>query len=219
MEILDILIYLGRKGALSRHITVSTPRMGGDLGISQQSVSRWLITLQKEDMISRKEGIRGYLLQITPRGKKYMTEKRNELGEILMESDKLVIRGTVVSGMMEGGYYIGLAGYSEKIKSRMGFRPFPGTLNIRLGALEDMECNERLCAMKGVEVRGFRKGKRMFGAIRCFSCRVEGAEGAVVIPERSHYGFQMLEIISPHNLREKLHLSDGDSIRVEVEAK
>ena len=41
-------------------------------------------------------------------------------------------------------------------------------------------------------------------------------ECAVILPERSHYGTEVLEIISDHDLREKLSLSDGDNVKVEV---
>jgi len=219
MERLDLLIYLGRLGALARNVTISTPKMGSDLGISQQSVSRWLIRLQEDGMISRKEGIRSYLLRITDKGKMHMSCKRNELSEILLEKGQLSLNGIVVSGMMEGRYYIGLADYSDRIEAKLGFRPFPGTLNIKLVGMEDIACKERLSAMKGIEVEGFRKGGRTFGAIRCFHCTIRGIVGAVVIPERTHYGIQIVELISPFNLREKMGLSNGDSIEVQVRAE
>ncbi len=216
MEILNILIYLAKKGGLARPVAVTTCKMGSDLKISQQSVSRWLITLEKKGFTTRKKGIRGYIIQVTPEGKKFMLEVRNGLNEALVESNKIIIKGKVVSGMLEGQYYIGKKGYAEKIKSVTGFDPYPGTLNIKLKTIDDRGYKEQLSSMKGLEVKGFEGEERTFGALKCFICRINGVECAVVIPERSHYGSGTLEIVSKHNLREKLGLSDGDDITVEV---
>jgi riboflavin kinase len=70
--------------------------------------------------------------------------------------------------------------------------------------------------MRGVEIAGFSSGDRTFGSLRCFPCWISGIEGAVIIPERSHYGFDILEIISPKNLRKALSLNDGDEVKVEA---
>ncbi len=216
METLGLLLYLGKRGAINRYITVTTPHMGSELGVSQQSVSRWLITLEHDGIISRKHGIRGYLVQITPIGRRMLLEMRNELNEIIESSGKMVMRGKVTSGMLDAKYYLGIREYAEKIKSRLGFKPYPGTLNMRLNTMDDTQHKEKLCAMRGVEIPGFRKGDRIFGSVRCFPCKIAGIKGAVLIPERSHYGFEVLEIVSPHNLRQKLKLSDGDVVKVEV---
>ena len=216
MDILNLLIYLGKRGALDRPVTFTTSRMGSDLGISQQSVSRWLITLEDGGLVSRKEGIRSYMVRITPKGKRMMEDRRRELSMILAESGRIEIHGKVSTGLQDGKYYIGLNEYSESIRSKLGFKPFPGTLNIKLNDIDDTECKEKLCAMEGIVIGGFRRGERIFGSIRCFGCRVNGIEGAIVIPERSHYGFDVMEIISPFNLREKLHLADGSDVKVEV---
>jgi CTP-dependent riboflavin kinase len=38
----------------------------------------------------------------------------------------------------------------------------------------------------------------------------------VVFPENSRHGLQVLEVISPFNLRKKLSLSDGSKLGVEI---
>ena len=74
MELLNILVYLAKNGALSRPIAVTTCGMGKELGISQQSVSRWLTQLERKGYTERQKGIRGHIVQITPRGRKPATE-------------------------------------------------------------------------------------------------------------------------------------------------
>ncbi len=216
METLNILIYIARKGGLARPVAITTSHVGDALGISQQSVSRWLITLERKGLTQRTKGIRGYIVQITPEGKRVMMRMRNGLGGVLVNCNKLIIKGKVVTGMMEGRYYIGRKGYSERIKSALGFAPFAGTLNLRLKTMDDRGYKEQLEAKKGIVIPGFEDEERAFGSLKCFPCRLRDESCAVVIPERSHRGPDTLEIISGHNLRKKLGLSDGDDVKVEV---
>ena len=219
MKVVCMLLYLGKRGAINSYITVTTPHMGSELRMSQQSVSRWLIRLEHDGMIARKQGIRGYMIRITPKGMELLVKMRNDLNDVLAVSGKMVMHGKVVSGMQDGKYYLQLKGYREGIKSRLGFEPYAGTLNIELDSVEDTQCKERLCAMPGIEMEGFREGDRIFGSIKCFPCIISGINGAVLIPERSHYGFDVLEIISPQNIRGKLKLSDGNDVKVEIEVR
>lgn len=216
VALLNLLLYLGKKGALVKPVTITTSKMGSKLGVSQQSISRWLINLEKASMISRKKGIRAYFVQITPVGKKYLQKKRSELNEVLAESRKIVMWGKVVSGMFDGKYYMSLYGYSEKIKSKLGFKPYPGTLNIKLNTMDDSQYKEKLSVMKGIEIPGFKKDERTFGSVKCFPSKILGVKGAVIIPERSHYGPEVLEVISSFNLRKKLKLTNGSRVKIEL---
>lgn len=201
---------------MSRSVTITTSKMGNDLGISQQSVSRWLISLEEEGYIERKEGIRGYILNVTESGKNYIVETRNNINEILLESKKMRVYGVVISGMNDGKYYIGLKEYEKKLETTLGFKPFPGTLNIKLNGIESVQSKENLSSKDSMEIPGFTIGERTFGAIKCFPCSISGINGAIIIPERSHYGYDVLELVSSHNLREKLDISDGDKVEVDV---
>src|SRR5918912_644876 len=41
-------------------------------------------------------------------------------------------KGTIVSGMGEGAYYMSLAGYKKQFKEKLGYEPYPGTLHVKL---------------------------------------------------------------------------------------
>ena len=45
---------------------------------------------------------------------------------------------------------------------------------------------------------------------------ISGLPGAVIFPEMSVHGLQVIEVISPFNLRKKLSLSDGSKVTVEM---
>ncbi|MCD6496429.1 MAG: CTP-dependent riboflavin kinase [Candidatus Aenigmarchaeota archaeon] len=216
MEILRILTYLAKKGALCRPIAITTSNLGNELGIAQQSISRWLMNTEQRGFMERKKGIRGYLVQITPKGRKYMEDIRKQLDEALYEARKIIIKGHVFDGMGEGRYYMSLHGYRDAIKKQLGFDPYHGTLNIKLKTLDECKYKEKLYGMKGIIIPGFSGNERSFGSLKCFRCEISGHDAAVILPERSHYGSDILEVISGIHLRKALGLKTGDYLKVEV---
>jgi riboflavin kinase len=121
----------------------------------------------------------------------------------------VVLEGRMFSGMGKGRLFLGIRGYLERIERGIGFRPFPGTLNLRLEET-GVELPE------GIMIEGFKEEGKEFGAVRLIPCKVRGVSCAVVIPEKTRYGPEVLEIISRENLRERLGLKDGDTVRVEL---
>lgn len=216
MKKLKILIVLAEKGALEKNITIKTADLGKALNIPQQTVSRLLIKLTKQGLTTRVEGIRGYLIKITPEGKKLLQNLNFDLNRIFKKSKEILIKGRIVDGLKDGRYYLSLNQYVKNIEKKLGFKPYPGTLNIRLTDTEDIEIKERLQRMNGINVEGFKQGNRVFGSIKCFRCRVNGIQASIIIPERSHYGSEILELISPVGLKRKMRLKSGDEIVVRL---
>lgn len=207
---LDLLFFLLRNGANRGGFRISTTELSEELGISQQSASRWLIELEKDNYLERtRTGIK-----LTP----YFMDRCGTLYGILRNvfeaKGKIGILGKVITGTGDGRYYISMPGYRSQVRERLGFTPFPGTLNILLG---DRAGKAALLNLKGVELKGFFKQGRMLGAAKCVPCVINGkAKGAVIIPLRSHYGPDVLEIISAKNLRKELGLKQGSRVNVEV---
>jgi riboflavin kinase len=212
MKELKILLVLGKEGALERNITITTANLGKELKIPQQTISRFLIKLTKKGLITRAKGIKGYVVGITPKGKELLKDLDITLDEILKPKE-VVIKGIVTDGLKDGKYYLGLNEYRRKIKNQLNFIPFPGTLNI---TLNEEELKEKLQRMNGIEIEGFKKNDRIFGSIKCFKCKVNDVDASIIIPKRSHYGSNILEIISRFELRKKLNLKNGDEVVVEV---
>ena len=134
------------------------------------------------------------------------------------ESVELV--GSVVSGLGEGRYYVSREGYVRQFREKLGFVPYPGTLNLLLRD-GSVVLRRRLDARSGIKIESFTAEGRTFGGSKCFFCEIlrdgcDGVQCAVVIPERTHYPDNVVEIISPVNLREKLGLEDGDELRVKI---
>jgi riboflavin kinase len=122
-----------------------------------------------------------------------------------------VVRGKVAAGLGEGQYYISREGYRAQFLQKLGFAPFPGTLNIKL--------DEPFVpvARREIKIEGFQDEGRTFGDCRCYKIRVKGIEAAIVRPERSSYPANLVEVIAPVRLREALGLVNGDEVEVTVE--
>jgi riboflavin kinase, archaea type len=128
-----------------------------------------------------------------------------------------VFKGKLVSGMGEGKYYTEQKGYADQFEKRLGFVPYPGTFNVEIEYIERNKLR-LLRNVRGIVLEEFQTENRSFGSVVCFKGTINGCEGAIVLPKRSHYAI-VLECISPYYLREKLKLSDGDTIEVVVHLK
>jgi len=126
-----------------------------------------------------------------------------------------VFNGTVVLGLGEGAYYCSQKQYVDGFRRKLGFKPFPGTLNVSIDS-EDIEKRIMLRQQKPIEIPGFRKGTRSFGRIAAYRCVIGGLPGAIIFPERSLHGLQVLEVISAVSLKKKLGIADGSKVQVEV---
>jgi len=124
-----------------------------------------------------------------------------------------ILRGRVITGLGEGQYYISREGYMMQFRDKLGFDPYPGTLNIKLDP-PSIEVRKRIGA--NIRIMGFTDNNRTFGSGSCFTIKIKEQEGAVIIPERTHYPEDIIEIIAPVNLREYLSVKDGSIVDVEV---
>ena len=125
----------------------------------------------------------------------------------------IVLKGRILTGMGEGARFVGMCEYQERFKERLGFQPFPGTLNVSIDSLDGIK---RLRSLKGIMIEGFMKEGKDFGGVACFPCTVNGVHGAVIVPERARHEPDIIEVISRHNLRERFGLGDGDSSEIKI---
>lgn len=213
-DILDVLIELAkRKGK------VTTTTLAKKLGSSQQTISRKIRELDDQGMIARTPHHKGQIITLTEMGNKFLRKRYLELTDIVERSKESGVSfgGNLVSGSGEGRYYVGQDKYFLQFHDKLGFRPFLGTLNIRLKTTHDINTKNEMEKVKPIVVEGFKKEKRTFGGIRCYPCVINRKiRGTVVIPERTHHPSDVLEIISPANLRKELSLKDGNYVHVEL---
>ncbi|MBD3210609.1 DUF120 domain-containing protein [Candidatus Micrarchaeota archaeon] len=204
----DVLLFLFKKKAHLQPVPVTTIEIGETLGMSQQNASRRLQLLEKQGYVKRlRQGTRLTKKAINEISGLHLSLKK------VFEEGELEIEGTVTKGRGEGGYYLKLEGYRKQMRKKLGFEPYPGTLNIKLSNLKK---REQLLRLEPVVITGFKENDRAYGDLFAYKCRLEGHDCAILIPLRTHHGPKILEIVCPFNIRKQLEKRDGDRIRVIV---
>ena len=124
----------------------------------------------------------------------------------------ICLRGTVFSGKGEGAKYMKLPWVKKQIREKLGFVPYPGTLDVRI-TQESVALKKTLAKEKAIDIlpaAGFQRGKCYRASLRTeLRC-------ALIVPEVAGYPENVIEIIGPENLREKFLLSDGETVEVRV---
>jgi riboflavin kinase len=213
------LLKLAEMGAHRRTAKISTEYLAQKLDLSQQTASRYLIELDRKGWINRTVTPEGCLIRITQAGVSELNRLYSTL-RFLMEATyppSITLEGTVFTGLGEGAYYISKEGYRKQFIEKLGFDPYPGTLNLRLTTDYDVKTRNELEAYPAVEIEGFKSEDRTFGPVKCYPVIIENrAKGALILALRSHYDASVLEIIAPVPLRKHLKLKDGHKVKVEV---
>ena len=213
------LLKLAEMGAHRRTAKISTEYLAEKLGVSQQTASRYLIELDNQGWIKRTITPEGCLTRITDIGIKELKALYSTL-HFLMEANyppSITLEGTVFTGLGEGAYYISKEAYRKQFIEKLGFDPYPGTLNLKLTTDYDIKARNELEAYPAVEVGGFKNEDRTFGPVKCYPVIIDNkVKGALISALRSHYDASVLEIIAPVQLRKHLGLKDGHKARVEV---
>jgi riboflavin kinase len=215
-EDLQCLKAIALRGGCKGPVFVSTQSIGTMLAISQQTASRRLKGLESQGLITRAMTPDGQHVTLTKHGEDELRREYLEYHRIFSESEETyVLQGTVVSGIGEGKYYMSLPAYKEQFKNSLGFEPYPGTLNIRLSP-SSIPLRKKIDALNWFRIKGFSMDGRTFGDAKCIPCRIGTISCGIVVPGRTHYPDDLIEVIAPIALRRKLGVEDTDSVTVEV---
>lgn len=215
---LMLLIALARRGGVYAHAIVTTHELGKEIGVSQQTASRKLRELEKKGYLIRETFLKGQRIRLSSKGIKLLKKVYADLKEVFDESFPFIFKtkAKIVSGLGEGKYYMQIPAYQRQFEKKLGFIPFPGTLNLRLYEREGLRLRYYVEKHRGIEIRGFSYDERTFGGVKCFRAEVDGIEGAVIFPERSHHGFDVVEFISKVHVKKEKNLKDGDEVWLKI---
>jgi riboflavin kinase len=210
---------LAEMGAHKRVAKISTEYLAEKLDASQQTASRYLIELDSIGWIKKTVTPDGCLIKITDAGFKELQKLYSNL-RFLIEAaypPSITLEGTVFTGLGEGAYYIALEFYRKQFMEKLGFEPYPGTLNLKITTDYDIKARSELESYPAIEVEGFKDENRTFGHVKCYPVIIENkVKGALISALRSHYDASVVEIIAPVFLRKHLKLKDGHKVKVEV---
>jgi len=208
-------------GALEGQTTVTCSDLAERLDASNQTASRRLQRLEDANYLTRELSGEGQRIALTDDGKRALQREYVEYRRLFEGNNDVTLHGTVTSGMGEGRHYISLSGYMEQFRDRLGYEPFPGTLNVDLSD-ESVRKRARMDSIDPVEIDGWETDDRTYGPAYCWPATVETPVGDryegthVIAPERTHHGDDQLELIAPEKLRETLELEDGDELSIYV---
>jgi riboflavin kinase len=216
------LIKLAEMGAHKRTSKISTEYLAEKMEISQQTASRYLVELESRGWIQKTTTPEGSLIRIQEAGIMEL-QKLHSMLHLILEAaypPSVTVEGTVFTGLGEGAYYISKEYYRKQFVEKLGFDPYPGTLNLKLTTDYDLKTRAEVGAYPAIEIQGFKNENRTFGTVKCYPARIGNkVKGALILALRSHYDRSVLEIVAPVNIRKQLSLKDGQKVKVEILTK
>ena len=128
-----------------------------------------------------------------------------------------VLNGKVVSGVRKAAYFTQLDWVQEQCMEKLGFRPYPGTLNLEVSE-ESLPTVEALQKEQGIELI---PPNTEFCTARTMLLSVGSVSGAIIIPAEDVrvHGKNIVEVISPLRLKDALQIKDGDSLTLIVKKR
>lgn len=131
------------------------------------------------------------------------------------------ITGVICSGLGEGAAFMCLNWVKKVLTERLGFSPYPATLNLLLESDEEMRLWEDIQGeTRGVEIPPPDKA---FCQAQCWPVLVASSgmngekviEGAILLPQVAGYPRNKVEVVAPIHIKNSLGVRDGDSLTLE----
>jgi riboflavin kinase, archaea type len=145
----------------------------------------------------------------------------------------MLFKGKIVTGMGEGAYYMSREGYKKQFQNKLGYEPFPGTLNVKIEDKNYMNSRKDLINYPSIFIDGFKNSDRTFGWVRCYPATISqetrhsrdvtqsqttdvSYDVHVLLLERTHHNNNLIEVIGPLNIKESSNLKNGDNVVVKI---
>lgn len=230
-----VLVHLLENGGKDNYIEITSSQMSRVINRSQQTASKVLIDLERDNLIERVKNNKKFGMKLTETGFEVLREVYDILRRAIERSiDKQVqFKGKIVTGMGEGAYYMSLEGYKKQFLQKLGYEPFPGTLNVKLEDKYFMNSRRDLINYPSIYIDGFKNKDRTFGWVRCYAATIiqdiEGNSNSniddlhdrakevhVLLLERTHHDNSLIEVIGPNSIKDTSNLKNGDKVVIKL---
>jgi len=201
-------------GGIDDYVVLSSRELGEALEMSQQSASKRILELLDEKLIIRDLGARRQRIKLTPKGVEELKQEYSEYRRIFEINDQITLRGVIADGIGEGKYYMCQIGYSNQFEEKLGFKPYEGTLNVKVDR-EDVSKIDIIRSAPGETIQGFTQEGRTFGSAVAHKAKIKSIDCAIIIPERTHHD-NTVEIVCQYHLRRTLGIGNGDRVEIKV---
>jgi riboflavin kinase len=207
-------------GAKNNFVDLTTNEIAKKIKRSQQLASKELLDLEFFGYIKRNKKSKKYSIKVTEKGYQQVYDLFLFL-KTAVESFKHVIdfEGHIITGMGEGAYYMSLNGYKKQFKEKLGYEPYPGTLNIKLNSMLFVEARKEMLKYPSINIEGFSDQSRTFGWVKCYPASINDSKNinsSILILERTHYDDSIIELIAPFSIKEQFSLKNGDYVKLKV---
>jgi CTP-dependent riboflavin kinase len=130
------------------------------------------------------------------------------------------IIGVIFSDMGEGASFMSLDWVQKVLRDRLGFAPYPATLNLRpVSQAEIARWNEIRQEIKGTDISpqefNFCHARLFRVEIGRADGETEKVKGGVILPEVEGYPADKIEVVAPVRLKDKFQVRDGDHLSLE----
>lgn len=131
-----------------------------------------------------------------------------------MKAGAVTLEGRLCSGLGEGAGFTALDWVEHQFHAKLGFWPYPGTLNLALAGRDWDTARDAMQAAPGIAI----EPPPGFCAAKCFAVLIAGrVAGAAIVPDIPDYPADKLEIVAPVAVRQELHLTDGDLLSLHLQ--
>ena len=130
-------------------------------------------------------------------------------------NEHLEITGKILGGAKQGAFFTQLDWVQQQCLIKLGFAPWPGTLNLEI-SMDDAAVIEELKVTKGLELVSPDSN---YCSGHVFPVSIEGIPAAIVFPAEDVrvHAKTIVEIISPKMLKESLGVKDGDCVTLTID--
>ncbi len=114
-------------------------------------------------------------------------------------------------GRGQGNAFTQLDWVREQFRDKLGFEPYPGTLNVQV---DDRAARAAAQTPPGILIE---PATPEYCAARCWRVRINGrVDAAWIVPDVPNYPDDLVELMAPVALREELGLAEGDAVLIEI---
>jgi CTP-dependent riboflavin kinase len=129
------------------------------------------------------------------------------------------LTGVIFSDLGQASSFMALDWVQQLLQGRLGYRPFPATLNVRPKSVEDVQAWRRVQnSPTGAPLTAAADGHcgaKLYHVEIYQEADSVKVSGAVLLPEVDDYPQDKIEIVAPVRLKDHFRVHDGDQLTVE----
>lgn len=129
-----------------------------------------------------------------------------------MSSREKTIKGKILSGVGQGVHFTQLDWVKSQFKEKLGFDPYPGTINLKLDKKDEKMYHDILKA-GGIEIV---PPTSEFCLSKSYPVSLGKIKAAIILPCVRDYPKDIVEIMAPVKIKEKLKVKDGDELEFTI---